>query len=101
MLNQQIILPREKIALFCQKWNVVEFALFGSVLRVDFNSASDVDVLVTFAPSSQTSLFGLAQMQLELKEIFGRPVDLVEKSSVTNPYRKTTILESAEVIYAV
>jgi uncharacterized protein len=100
MLNQQFILPREKITLFCQKWNVVEFALFGSVLRNDFTVTSDVDVLVTFAPSSQTSLFDLAQMQIELQEIFGRPVDLVEKSSITNPYRKTTILESAEVIYA-
>jgi len=100
MLNKQIILPHEKITLFCQKWKVVEFALFGSVLRADFDAMSDVDVMVTFAPSSQTSLFDLAQMQLELQTIFGRPVDLVEKSSITNPYRKSTILESAEVIYA-
>lgn len=100
MLNQQIILPREKITFFCQKWNVVEFALFGSVLRVDFNATSDVDVLVTFAQSSQTSLFDMAQMQLELQEVFGRPVDLIEKLSLNNPYRKTAILESAEVIYA-
>ncbi|MHB8087905.1 MAG: nucleotidyltransferase family protein [Anaerolineaceae bacterium] len=100
MLNQQLIIPREKITLFCTKWNVVEFALFGSVLRAEFNASSDVDVLVTFASDSQTSLFDLAQMQLELLEIFGRPVDLVEKSSLNNPYRKTAILESAEVIYA-
>ncbi|HCS39431.1 MAG TPA: DNA polymerase subunit beta [Anaerolineaceae bacterium] len=100
MLNQQLIIPREKITLFCKKWNVVEFALFGSILRAEFNASSDVDVLVTFAPDSLTSLFDLAQMQLELQEIFGRPVDLVEKSSLNNPYRKTAILESAEVIYA-
>jgi len=100
MLNQQFIIPRKKITLFCQKWNVVEFALFGSVLRTDFNATSDVDALVTFASSSETSLFDLAQMQLELQELFGRRVDLVEKASLTNPYRKATILESAEVIYA-
>lgn len=100
MLNQQLIIPREKITLFCKKWNVVEFALFGSVLRVEFNASSDVDVLVTFALDSLTSLFDLALMQLELQVIFGRPVDLVEKSSLNNPYRKTAILESAEVIYA-
>lgn len=100
MLNQQLILPREKITHFCQKWNVTEFALFGSVLREDFNVSSDIDALVTFAKTSQTSLFDLAQMQLELQELFGRPVDMVEKASLTNPYRKTAILDSAEVIYA-
>ena len=100
MLNQQLFIPKEKVALFCQKWNVVEFALFGSVLRADFNLASDVDVLVSFASSSKANLFDLAQMQIELQEIFGRPVDLVEKTSLNNPYRKTTILETAEVIYA-
>jgi len=99
MLNQQLAIPHEKITQFCQKWNVVEFALFGSVLRVDFSTGSDVDVLVTFGQFSQTSLFDLAQMQIELQEIFGRPVDLIEKSSLNNPYRKTAILESAEVIY--
>jgi len=99
MLNQQLAIPHEKITRFCQKWNVVEFALFGSVLRVDFSTGSDVDVLVTFGQFSQTSLFDLAQMQIELQEIFGRPVDLIEKSSLNNPYRKTVILESAEVIY--
>lgn len=78
----------------------MEFALFGSVLRNDFTASSDIDVLVTFTEASQTSLFDLAQMQLELQEIFGRPVDLVEKASLTNPYRKDAILESAEVFYA-
>ncbi|PKO02287.1 MAG: DNA polymerase subunit beta [Chloroflexi bacterium HGW-Chloroflexi-5] len=99
MLNQQLILPIKKIISFCQKWNVVEFALFGSVLRSDFNQSSDVDVLVTFAPDSQTSLFDLAQMQIELQEIFSRPVDLVEKSSLKNPYRKSEISESALVVF--
>ena len=29
-------LPYEQIAEFCRKWNVSEFALFGSVVRDDF-----------------------------------------------------------------
>jgi predicted nucleotidyltransferase len=43
--------PREKIAEFCRKWRVSELALFGSVLRDDFRPDSDVDVLLTFAPT--------------------------------------------------
>ena len=37
----QIPLPVEEIAAFCQRWPIVEFALFGSVLRDDFGPASE------------------------------------------------------------
>jgi predicted nucleotidyltransferase len=38
-------LPMEKIAQFCDRWQVTEFALFGSVLREDFRPDSDIDVI--------------------------------------------------------
>lgn len=64
---------------------MIEFAVFGSALRDDFSSKSDVDVLITFAPEAQIGLFDLVQMQIELEDIFGCPVDLVEKASLRNP----------------
>jgi len=54
---QRINLPEEKIAEFCRQWKITEFALFGSVLRDDFRSDSDIDVLVTFADDCGYSLF--------------------------------------------
>jgi len=96
----QITLPRKKISEFCRRWNVVEFSLFGSALRADFKSQSDIDVLVTFAPKSEIGLFEIAQMQIELEGVFKRPVDLVEKASLRNPYRRREILQTAKVIYA-
>ena len=93
-------LPRKKIADFCKRWKVVEFSLFGSILREDFNPDSDVDVLVTFAPDAQVSRFDMVQMQLELKVIFARDVDLVEKASLNNPYRRREILQTAQRVYA-
>lgn len=96
-------LPDEKISEFCRKWNIVEFALFGSVLREDFRPDSDVDVLVTFAPGSRVSLFDFPGMQDELQAIFGRPVDLLTRAGIEesrNPYRKKSILDSARVVYA-
>ncbi len=42
-------IPPKKIGEFCRRWKVVEFSLFGSVLREDFRPDSDVDVLVTFS----------------------------------------------------
>jgi predicted nucleotidyltransferase len=97
-------LPDEKIAEFCRKWNVTEFALFGSVLRDDFRPDSDVDVLVSFRSYETTpSLFDHVDMQDELAEIFGRRVDLVSKRGVEkseNRFRRKAILDSARVVYA-
>jgi predicted nucleotidyltransferase len=57
MRKLRIDLPRERIAEFCKKWNIREFALFGSVLRDDFNSDSDIDVLVTLGEDAKHTLY--------------------------------------------
>lgn len=49
MSHPRIDIPMEKIKAFCEKWKVVEFSLFGSVLRDDFRSDSDIDVLLSFS----------------------------------------------------
>lgn len=88
------------IADFARRWQVVELALFGSVLSERFGVESDVDVLVTFAESAPWSLWDLTTMRDELASLFGRGVDLVEKLAIKNPYRRREILSTAEVIYA-
>ena len=93
-------IDEEKITAFCQKWKIIEFSLFGSVLRDDFRSDSDVDVLVTFDQNNHWSLFDIVDMRDELKEIFGREVDFVEKEGLRNPFRRHHILKHREVIYA-
>jgi uncharacterized protein len=98
-----IEIPKEKIAEFCQKWKIREFALFGSVLRDDFRTDSDVDVLVMLDESARHTLFDLVHMEEELKEIFGRDVDLVSRRGIEtsrNYIRRRAILDSAEAVYA-
>jgi uncharacterized protein len=90
-----------QIAEFCQRWNVVEFALFGSVLRSDFRPDSDIDVLVTFAPGLSLSWDDRMEMQEQIEALFGRRVDLVSKKYLKNPYRRHEILSTHQVIYAV
>ncbi len=90
----------EQIAALCQRWKITEFALFGSILREDFCPDSDVDVLVTFAPNDGWSLFDLMNLQRELEAIVGRPVDLLEKRDLKNPFRRSEILQTYQVIYA-
>lgn len=77
-------------------------ALFGSVLRDDFGPESDVDVLVQFEDEARHTLFELDEMELELREIFRREVDLVSRRGVEashNYLRRNSILASAQVIY--
>jgi uncharacterized protein len=75
-------LPMEEIRAFCERWKVIEFAIFGSALRADFGPSSDLDVLVEFSPDTEWGLFDRVEMQLELQRILGREVDLVTKSAL-------------------
>ena len=91
------------IAAFCQRWEIVEMDVFGSVLREDFRADSDIDLLVEFAPGTVWSLFELSRADHELTRVLGRQVDLVEKSAVelsSNWIRRRSILESARRVYA-
>ncbi len=98
-----IELPMEKIAEFCLRWQVTEFALFGSVLRDYFRSDSDVDVMVQFHPDAHPTFGSLDQMEAELKTVFHRDVDLITRQGIEtsrNYLRRHEILSSAQVIYA-
>ena len=90
---------RERLAAFCRRWKVKELSLFGSVLRDDFGPSSDVDVLVEFEPDASWSLFDWPDMMDNLRPIFGRDVDLVEKDGLRNPFRRHSILKTREVVY--
>jgi predicted nucleotidyltransferase len=96
----RIDIEYEKLNSLCGKWKVREMGLFGSVLREDFGPESDLDVVVSFLPGAPWSLWDLVEMREELEQLFGRPVDLVEKEGLRNPYRRRSILRTQEVIYA-
>jgi predicted nucleotidyltransferase len=85
---------------FCKRWKIKEFSVFGSILREDFGPQSDIDVLLSFLEGEQWGLFEFVDMQEELKTIFGRKVDIVEKEGLKNPFRRREILRTHKVIYA-
>ena len=102
-VTAKIDLPRDEVAAFCRRWQIVELALFGSVLREDFGPGSDIDVLAQFDPRAHHTLLDLAEMRDELSGALGRRVDLIERSAVEasrNYLRRRAVLGSAETIYA-
>ena len=90
----------ENLSGFIQRWSIIEFGFFGSVMRPDFQSENDIDVLVAFSPEARWSLLDLVRMQQELEDIFSRPVDLVEKGTIQNPFRLRSVMENYRMIYA-
>jgi predicted nucleotidyltransferase len=74
-------------------------SLFGSVLRDAFTPESDVDVLVSFDPDATWSLWDFTEMRDELGALVGRPVDLVEREGLRNPFRRDKIMQTRKVIY--
>ena len=91
-----------QLAAFCDQWQVAGLALFGSILRDDFHSDSDIDVLVSYQPQAQRGLLEKVAMKSELESLINRKVDLVSKKAIENSrnwIRRQNILSSIEVIY--
>lgn len=92
----------EQIEIFFPKWKIKQLALFGSILRKNFNpDHSDIDILVSFLPDEDWG-WKLVAMKEELEIIFQRKVDFIEKKAVEksrNLIRKNEILNSCKVLY--
>ena len=99
MTRARIPIPRERITDFCRRNQVKSLELFGSVLRADFRSDSDVDLLVEFEPKARIGFLALSRMQRELAALLEHPIDLVPKDGL-KPAIREDVLASAEIIYA-
>lgn len=102
--NNRITFSQKTLDTFCQKWQITDVWLFGSVLRHDFRpDRSDIDILVTFEPKAPWTLLDIVEMEQELGNLAGRRVDLIEKRVIDrsdNPIRKAEILNSAQLVYS-
>ena len=59
-MSAKISIDRKRIAEFCRRHHIRKLALFGSVLRNDFRSDSDVDVLVEFESGATAGFLRLS-----------------------------------------
>ena len=91
----RISVDRQRIAGFCRRHHIRRLALFGSVLREDFRADSDVDVLVEFDPGHVPG-FAFFDLQEELGELLGRPVDLHTPASLSRYFRNDVLNEAQD-----
>jgi len=97
MNRNNVCVPHELLAEFCRRRHIRRLALFGSVLREDFTSSSDVDVLIEFEPGHVPGL-EFFRMERELSELLGRKVDLNTPAFLGSAFREQAMAE-AEVQY--
>lgn len=100
--HYRLSVDEESLAAFCRRWKIRRLEAFGSVLREDFAPDSDIDLLVTFQPDAEWSLFDHLRMTGELAAILGREVDLVSRRAVERSHnwiRRRAILDSSRPFY--
>ncbi len=106
MVINGVEFPEDRIAAFCERYGVRRLSLFGSILRepsdeggYGFRQSSDIDVLVEFHAGRTPSLLVFAGMQLELRAMLGREVQLCTPPML-GPSFRATVLSEARPLHA-
>lgn len=88
----------ETIKQFFRTRPVLKAYLFGSYVRGQADSQSDIDILVDLDYTARIGL-GFVQMQIDLENILKTKVDLVSSNSLSK-YIKPLVDREKELIYA-
>lgn len=67
---------KRKIMPVLRKYGVKRASIFGSVVRGELREDSDIDILVEI--DRDISLLDFVALKIELEDVLGRKVDLVE-----------------------
>ena len=97
----EVIEKNAELKALCVRYGVRTLELFGSAASGDFRDDSDLDFLVEFIDQRVEGYFNRYFGLLEgLEALFGRKVDLVVPSAITNPYFQRSVDESRVPLYA-
>ena len=91
----------EQIYALCRKYGVKTLSVFGSILTPRFNDNSDVDFSATFYPEEDPLVAGEKRLQfyMNMEELMGRRIDLVDEECLKNPYFIEELEETKQLIY--
>ena len=85
----------------CKKYDIKTMHIFGSVCTNNFNSKSDIDILISFKDISiEKYTDNYFKLHDELKDLFNCKIDLLTENSLSNPYFIESIEETKKLLYA-
>jgi predicted nucleotidyltransferase len=80
-----------------EKYGVLEIGVFGSYVRGEADSTSDLDLLITLSNPPKISLLGLVNLQHYLSDLLGLEVDIALKNQLKRRIGQQ-ILQEVEVL---
>lgn len=86
----------KKIVLFLKRYGVDKIGIFGSYVRDEATTESDIDILVNF--SERITLLEFVRIERELSEAIDLKVHLLTEKCI-NPYLIDDIKKEMVVIY--
>ena len=93
--SETLAVLREHKPVLCERFRVVELALFGSTVRDEARPDSDIDILVSFdGPADPECYFGV---QFYIEDLLGRRVDLVTDKALRAELRSYVEAEAVRV----
>ncbi len=87
---------KEKILPILQRHGVKKVGLFGSFVRDEMREDSDIDILVDI--ENDMSLLDFVGLKLEIEEVLGMKVDLVEYSTIKPLLRERIMSEQVPIL---
>lgn len=92
---------RSELRRLGEKYQVSKMYVFGSVTNDSFSETSDIDILISFndLPIDQYT-DNFFELHDDLEKLFGRKVDLLTESSISNPFFKEELQKTRQLIYA-
>src|SRR3970040_1621653 len=89
-----------EIIKLCKSHKVKSLYAFGSVLTDEFNSESDIDLIVDFANIKvEDYADNYFDFKFSLQDVLKRPVDLLEEQAIRNPYFRKTVNQKRQLVY--
>ncbi|WAC10182.1 nucleotidyltransferase family protein [Dyadobacter pollutisoli] len=88
------------ITKLCETHKVKSLYVFGSVLSDNFDSESDIDLIVDFTNMEvEDYADNYFDFKFSLQAIFKRPVDLLEEKAIKNPYFRQNVNQQRQLVY--
>jgi len=94
MTRDEVLATLRTHAPEIQAAGVTRLSLFGSTARGDRRPDSDIDLLAAFDPTRRLSLLDVAGIEIQLSELLGQPVDLIEEGTLKPRVRKSVEAEA-------
>ena len=91
---------KNEINALCARHKVRSLYAFGSILTPNFNTNSDIDLIVDFKEIDVKDYAdNYFDFKFSLQDILNRPVDLLEEQAIKNPYFKEELNKKKVIVY--